>query len=111
MGMDDTTLDVVLLRDILARELETINFYQSLLARAKTADSADFITHVIDEEKEHVAEAMELINRIDPAQASRFGAVPHYNRSSGDQSANRGIDPGNKPGQFTVGSLRDIASR
>ena len=103
--MDVDMQDVVLLRDILARELETINTYQSLLERARTNDVVEFISHIIDEEKEHVAEAMELINRIDPKQAARFGAGAHYRSDASHYAASPTDDNGST--QFTVGSLRN----
>jgi rubrerythrin len=103
--MDEEMQDVVLLRDILARELETINNYQSLLERARTNDVIEFISHIIDEEKEHVAEAMELINRIDPKQAARFGAGAHYRSDTSQDATSSTDDKGST--HFTVGSLRN----
>lgn len=103
--MDEDQQDVILLREILARELETINYYQSLLERARTNDVVEFISHIIDEEKEHVAEAMELINRIDPKQAARFGAGAHY-RSDASQNVTSPTDDKGST-RFTVGSLRN----
>jgi rubrerythrin len=113
MEQDDP--DLVLLREILARELETINVYQSLLARTNSVDVTEFISHIMDEEKEHVAEAMELINQIDPRQASRFGSGAHW-RTQGE-----GLSQGREAGGpdvirtgegrvLTVGSLRKTSS-
>lgn len=92
--------DVSLLRDILARELETINNYQSLSRRATDPQIAAFIQHITDEEKEHVAEAMELINRLDQKQAALFGNESHWEGGgTGDERT------------FTVGSLRGASRK
>jgi rubrerythrin len=95
--------DVMLLRDILARELETINNYQSLSSRAKNPAIAAFIKHITDEEKEHVAEAMQLINRLDQRQAALFEIESHWEGGTPSKGA-----PSNPPDEriWTVGSLR-----
>jgi rubrerythrin len=114
MEQDDP--DVVLLREILARELETINLYQSLIARTSSVDVTEFISHIMDEEKEHVAEAMELINQIDPRQASRFGSGAHWRTQEGGlpQETEAGGGDVIRTGEgrvFTVGSLRKPSSK
>jgi rubrerythrin len=105
--------DVQVLREILARELETINNYQNLLSRSIGPEIATFINHIIDEEKEHVAESMTLINRIDERQAIRFTNSEHWRVS--DESApapeNRATDDIQHQKEvprsaLTVGSLR-----
>jgi rubrerythrin len=99
--MSDNEQDTALLREILARELETINVYQSLLASALSPEVGRFLAHIIDEEKEHVAESMELINSLDKAQASRFGLGNHWRKDyiGPEESRESGS-------AFTVGSLR-----
>jgi rubrerythrin len=114
--MEQGDPDLVLLREILARELETINVYQSLLEQANSADVTEFISHIMDEEKEHVAEAMEFINQIDPRQALRFGSGAHW-RTQGDslpqETATVGDDVIRKGEAkvLTVGSLRKPSSK
>jgi|SRR5829696_5312855 len=76
--MDGKTSDLILLRDILAREISTINNYQSLLFQANTAEVATFISHILEEEKEHVAEAIELIKELDPNQAALLTKGGHW---------------------------------
>jgi rubrerythrin len=81
----------------LARELATINNYQTLRDKAHDQSVADFLDHIIDEEKEHVAEALELIKRLDPKQAARLAAGYHVtsrHKRDGSESL------------LTVGSLR-----
>jgi len=114
MEQDDP--DLVLLREILARELETINVYQSLLAQANSADVNEFISHIMDEEKEHVAEAMELINQIDPRQALRFGSGAHWRTQGGGLPQETEAVGGDviRKGEakvLTVGSLRKPSSK
>lgn len=110
--MENTNVEheLVLLRDILIRELETINTYQNQLEQAQSAEVRDFLSHIIEEEKEHVAEAIELIRKFDPAQAALFGVSHHY--SNGPTNKSLEINK-NTPGSqvvpkvsFTVGSLR-----
>lgn len=109
MSMDSP--DIVLLREILARELETINTYHSLLERSTAPEVADFIGHIIDEEKEHVAEAMELINQIDHRQAARFGEGAHYRIAPAEVSPqvapDKTVAHEMNARQLTVGSLRN----
>jgi rubrerythrin len=103
--------DLVLLREILARELDTINLYQRMMARTQSPQIATFISHIIDEEKEHVAESMELINSLDRSQASRFGHGSHWQnrqKDSGDERIEAGESSTGqvKSHRFTVGILR-----
>ena len=105
--------DISILRDILARELETINSYQNLLACAKSSEVREFIAHIIEEEKEHVAESMELIKELDPAQAAWFEEGSHWKKDSllrnsthPPKASITHADPDNRVSPFTVGSLR-----
>lgn len=107
--MNEQEEDVQVLREILARELETINNYQNLLARASSPEVAAFISHIIDEEKEHVAESMTLINRIDVRQAIRFTDSDHW-REDGTVSIEREDQIEEPKSLFTVGSLRGTRS-
>jgi rubrerythrin len=113
--MEQENPDVVLLREILARELETINVYQSLLSRTNNPAVVEFIVHVMDEEKEHVAEAMEFINKLDPRQASRFGAGAHWRNGGGfpieTETVEDDVPSTGASKVLTVGSLRGPSSR
>ena len=64
--------DVALLRTVLSRELETINEYEQFAEMAQEEDLRAFFKHLADEEKEHVAEAMALINARDAVQRKHW---------------------------------------
>jgi len=101
--MDETEDDLLLVRDVLARELETINSYLRLLRSAKSERVRAFLTHVTDEEKEHVAEALEIIKALDPVQAALLERGPHAAPPASPPPTERLPEP---PHGFTVGSLR-----
>lgn len=63
--------DLVVLREILQRELETINAYEKMLERVSDPVLREIIDHVTDEEREHVAEMYHLIMDRDPKQRER----------------------------------------
>lgn len=65
------TQDLAVLREILQRELETINAYESMLDRIEDPALRQIIEHVTDEEREHVAEMYQLIMERDPRQQER----------------------------------------
>lgn len=58
-------------RTVLARELETISTYESLAAGAGEETRA-LLSHLAAEEKEHVAEALALLRRLDAEQAAKL---------------------------------------
>jgi hypothetical protein len=60
--------DVQRVRQVLARELETISHYESLAASAERPELRAFFLHLAEEEKEHVAEATQLLRRLDTGQ-------------------------------------------
>src|SRR3954453_18209218 len=104
LAMDEIEDDLLLVRDVLARELETINSYLRLLRSAKSERVRAFLAHITDEEKEHVAEALEIIKELDPVQAALLERGPHAalpaTRSPSQNSPQL-------PQGFTVGSLRN----
>ena len=101
--MDETDDDLMLVRDVLARELETINSYLRLLRSARSERVRAFLAHVTDEEKEHVAEALEIIKELDPVKAALLEHGAHAGRTSSKPSPQAAPD---WPTGFTVGSLR-----
>jgi rubrerythrin len=109
--MNDTEEDLMLVRDILAREIETINTYQRLLDRAQTEVVKTFLRHITEEEKEHVAEAVELIKQFDQSQAALLGKAGHWRETPAEINGG-GIATQGQPSSFqatkslTVGSLR-----
>lgn len=63
--------DLLVLREILQRELETINAYERMLTRIGDPALRKIIEHVTDEEREHVSEMYQLIMERDSEQAAR----------------------------------------
>jgi ferritin-like metal-binding protein YciE len=63
--------DLLVLREILQRELETINAYERMLSRIGDPALRKIIEHVTDEEREHVSEMYQLIMQRDSVQAER----------------------------------------
>lgn len=63
--------DLVVLREILQRELETINAYEKMIDRVSDPALKQIIEHVTDEEREHVAEMYQLIMERDERQQAR----------------------------------------
>ncbi len=63
--------DLVVLREILQRELETINAYEKMIDRVSDPALKQIIEHVTDEEREHVAEMYQLIMARDEKQQAR----------------------------------------
>jgi rubrerythrin len=64
--------DVQRVRQVLARELETISHYESLAAAAERPELRAFFLHLAEEEKEHVAEATAMLRRLDAGQQTQF---------------------------------------
>lgn len=76
------TDDRALLRKFIARELETINEYERFATLASSPEIKRFFEHVADEEREHVAEGMHELTRLDPRQ-----------RTSVDYHEAHGLEP------------------
>ncbi len=101
--------DVRLLRSVLARELETINEYEVMAGEAEDAHIRAFFLHLAMEEKEHVAEAMALINERDPEQKRELDEADtrpeHF--LSGETAKGEPVPSLHAPSRsFTVGSLK-----
>lgn len=110
--------DVELVRRVLARELETINEYESYARMAEAPSIRSFFQHLAGEEKEHVAEALLLIRQLDPGQEQKLSSpdlsVEHLagNRSALGPSPEPPAPTGASPmPTFTVGPLRTRAPR
>ncbi|HZS44253.1 MAG TPA: hypothetical protein VFC63_04075 [Blastocatellia bacterium] len=65
----DELNDQPLIRDLMSRELETINTYTNLMLRSQSDSTRAFFKHVIDEEKKHISEALTILRQLDPEQA------------------------------------------
>lgn len=109
-------------RAVLARELETISFYEQLAGAAEAAEAKAFFEHLAREEKEHVAEATALLRRLDADQEATFQreySAEHFDAAAKKPPApmpeRLPVEPGRVlhaipappiGGKLTVGSLR-----
>lgn len=59
-----------LIRELLVRELETVNVYTEMIARAQTTVVRELLTEITRQEKHHIAEAMDMLSRVDAGQAA-----------------------------------------
>jgi rubrerythrin len=69
LDIDD---DLEMLREDLIGELQAINQYQEHIESLENEEAVTTLEHIIEEEKEHFAELVNLIQRLDPVQAEKF---------------------------------------
>lgn len=67
--------DLVMLRDDLIAELQAINQYEGHIFNLENEEAVNTLEHIVEEEKEHVAELLRLIQNLDPAQAEKFKGI------------------------------------
>ena len=67
--------DLEMLRDDLISELQAINQYEEHVLSLENGDAVTRLEHIIEEEKEHVAELLRLIRNLDPVQAEKLKRV------------------------------------
>jgi rubrerythrin len=67
--------DLDMLREDLIGELQFINQYQEHILSLENEEAATTLERIIEEEKEHVAELLRLIQNLDPAQAEKFKKI------------------------------------
>lgn len=79
MTLSGAHQDQFILREFIQREIETINAYVLMLDKAGDQSLRRLIAHAILEEKEHVAEGMQLLGRIDAMQGRALAEdhLPH----------------------------------
>jgi rubrerythrin len=65
-------IDLEMLREDLIGELQAINQYQEHIDTLADEHAIKVLSHIRDEEKEHVAELTKLIQKLDPLQAEMF---------------------------------------
>jgi rubrerythrin len=65
-------IDLEMLREDLISELQAINQYQEHIDTLSDEQAIKVLSHIRDEEKEHVAELTRLIQKLDPLQAEMF---------------------------------------
>ncbi|MBN2185830.1 MAG: hypothetical protein JW732_00015 [Dehalococcoidia bacterium] len=69
---DERELDLEMLREDLVAELQAINQYQEHIDTLEDEEAIKTLEHICDDEKEHVAELVKLIQKLDPIQAEKF---------------------------------------
>jgi rubrerythrin len=67
--------DLDMLREDLIGELQAINQYQEHILSLDNEEAVATLEHIIEEEKEHVAELLRLIQNLDSAQAEKFKRI------------------------------------
>ena len=67
--------DLDMLREDLIGELQAISQYQEHILDLENEEAVTTLEHIIEEEKEHVAELLKLIQNLDPAQAEKFKEI------------------------------------
>jgi hypothetical protein len=85
---NDLSSDVALVRQVLARELETINEYEASARASTSPEVRDFFLHLAAEEKEHVAEAVHMLRLLDAGQEAHFArpvVTGHFQGAPGGQ--------------------------
>jgi len=69
---DNSDLDLEMLREDLMSELQAINQYQEHIDTLEDEDAIRVLEHIRDDEKEHVAELVKLIQSLDSVQDEKF---------------------------------------
>ncbi len=70
--LEEREIDLGMLRHDLVGELEAINQYQDHIDTLADEEARRLLEHIRDDEKEHVAELVKLIQKLDPTQAEKF---------------------------------------
>lgn len=64
--------DVLILRDALMAELDSLNLYEKMIVGLKVEKAKAYMNKFIEEEKQHVAAITKLINEMDETQKNKF---------------------------------------
>ena len=64
--------DILILRDALMAELDSLNLYEKMLVGLKVEKAKAYMNRFIEEEKQHVAALTKLINEMDDKQKKKF---------------------------------------
>jgi rubrerythrin len=67
--------DLEMLREDLIGELQAINQYEGHMLDLENESAVTTLEHIVEEEKEHVAELLRLIQNLDPVQADKFKEI------------------------------------
>lgn len=58
-----------LIRELLVRELDTVNVYTEMVDRARTPAVRELLVEITRQEKHHIGEAVDMLSRYDAGQA------------------------------------------
>jgi len=72
---EELSMDLEMLREDLMGELQAINQYQEHIESLENDEAVTTLEHIIGEEKEHAAELVKLIQRLDTIQAEKFKKI------------------------------------
>ena len=77
MGEEELAIqdDLEMLREDLIGELQAINQYEAHILGMESEEAVTTLEHIVEEEKEHVAELLTLIQNLDPVQAEKFKGI------------------------------------
>lgn len=64
--------DLKMIREDLVAELGAINQYQDHIDSLSDTEAQTVLSHIRDDEKEHVKELVELLRKLDPTQDKKF---------------------------------------
>ncbi len=64
--------DLEMIREDLIGELQAINQYQQHIESLENEEVVTILEHIIEEEKEHVAELLKVLSVLDPLQAEKL---------------------------------------
>lgn len=64
-----------LIRELLMRELDTVNVYSTMVSQARTPTVRALIAEITAQEKHHIAEAVDLLARYDASQSEALAAA------------------------------------
>lgn len=64
-----------LIRELLVRELETVNVYSAMVEQARTPSVRALVASITAQEKHHIAEAVDLLSRYDAGQAAALASA------------------------------------
>jgi rubrerythrin len=70
--LEEREIDLEMLREDLMGELEAINQYQEHIDSLDNEEAIRVLEHIRDDEKEHVAELIKLIQQLDTTQMEKF---------------------------------------
>jgi len=68
----DVKADLEMIREDLIDELQAINQYEQHIESLESEEAVATLEHILEQEKEHVAELLRLIHALDPVQAEKF---------------------------------------